>query len=231
MISKKRLNFIILTVFPEIFSSFISTSLIAKAIESDIINIELINFRDYAEPPHYKVDDIVYGGGAGMLLKPEPLAKAIQVAKTKYPNSYTILLSASGKKLTQRKCENLSEQENIILICGRYEGVDQRVIDLYVDEEIRVGDFVTLGGEVPSMLLIEATTRLIDNVIGNSESLQEESFSIKFEDQKEMLEGPQYTRPIEFNGLIVPEVLRSGDHKKIANWRKEQSLLKTNKNK
>lgn len=216
---------IVLSIFPEIFESFLKTSLIGKAIAANKLNIEVINFRDFSDPPHFKVDDEPFGGGAGMVLKPEPLARAVIKAKEKLPNAEVILLSASGEKFKQTTAKELSQYDKgLILVCGRYEGVDQRFIDLYVNQELNLGDFICMGGEVPAMLLIEAVTRLKPEIIGNPDSLQNESFN------ENLLEAPQYTRPREFEGQSVPEDLLSGSHKKIAEWKKTAGLTKTKKN-
>jgi tRNA (guanine37-N1)-methyltransferase len=211
----------ILTIFPEIFSSFLATSLIAKAQEKNLVKIEAINIRDFADPPHFSVDDTPYGGGAGMVMKPEPLARAIRHTKQKAPSAKVILLTPAGKRFSQADAHELSGHGDLILVCGRYEGVDQRVIDLYVDSLISIGDFVLMGGEIPAMAIIEASLRLIDDVIGNKESLSEESFSIK--ESQPLLEAPHYTKPAEFEGEKVPEVLLSGNHKEIAKWRKSEA--------
>ncbi len=213
----------VLTIFPEIFSSFLKTSLIEKAIKKNILSIDIVNIRDFSSPPHYKVDDEPYGGGAGMVLKPEPIFEAIKNLKEKIEDAHTILLTPSGNTFNQQKAVDFSQKDNLIFICGRYEGVDQRVIDLCVDEEMSIGDYVLMGGEIPAMAIIEATSRLIPNVIGNSESIITESFSENF------LEAPQYTHPEEFQGLKVPNVLLSGHHKNIKKWREEKSLEKTKK--
>lgn len=217
----------ILTIFPEIFQGFLSSSLIAKAIDKSIITIDVVNIRDYAVPPHYKVDDEIYGGGAGMLFKPEPLIAAIEATESK--NTHTVLMSASGKKFTQGAAQNLSEKKEIVLIAGRYEGVDQRVVDLKVDQELCISDAICMGGEVPAMFVIEAATRLLTDGIGNPDSLTEESFSIT-DKGNQLLEAPHYTRPPEYRGEKVPDVLMSGDHKKIKTWREKQSKSRTKLN-
>jgi tRNA (guanine37-N1)-methyltransferase len=216
----------ILTIFPEIFSGFIQSSLVKKAIERDLVKINLVNIRDFASPPHYHVDDTPYGGGAGMLMKPEPLSAAIEDSKKRLPSGRTILLTPSGQPFRQEKAEELSTTEEIILICGRYEGVDQRVIDLFVDEQISIGDYVLMGGEVPAMAVVEAIARLKDNVLGNSDSIKHDSFSREV-GLPRVLEAPHYTRPPVFRGHPVPEVLLSGDHKKIEEWRRRESLART----
>jgi tRNA (guanine37-N1)-methyltransferase len=215
----------ILTIFPEIFTSFLSTSLIGKALANEKIYIKLLNIRDFAAAPHYQVDDIPYGGGAGMVMKPEPLSLAIEEAKKEFADASIVMFSAAGKSLKQGMLLEFSKIPSLILICARYEGLDQRVIDKYVDHEISVGDYVLMGGEVPSMLLIEGIARLIPGVISNEESLTEESFTLS-DNQGPLVEGPQYTRPAEFEGRKVPEVLVSGDHKKISAWRKEKAIEK-----
>lgn len=222
------MNVCILSIFPEIFSGFLTQSLISKALANSKFTIDIINIRNFATPPHNQVDDSPYGGGAGMVMKPEPLALAIEEAKKRYTKAKVILMSPSGNLFNQEKAEQLSQLEQIILICGRYEGIDQRVIDIFVDHEISIGDYVLMGGEVPAMAVIEATLRLRENIIGNALSIKEESFSIS-KNGKRLLEAPHYTRPQEFRGITVPEVLLSGDHKGVNNWRYNQALQKTEK--
>lgn len=217
----------ILTIFPSIFTGFLTSSLIEKGIGKNLFSIKTHNIRDYASPPHFNVDDSPYGGGAGMVMMAEPLTKAIEAVKKSSSKTYTILLSPSGKKFTQADAARLSKLPEITLVCGRYEGVDQRFIDAQVNEELSIGDYVLMGGEVASMVIIEAVTRLIPGVLGNNESTTSESFSLQGEDGSKLLEAPHYTRPEEFKGQTVPKVLLSGDHKKIAIWRKEESLART----
>lgn len=216
----------IITIFPELFESFLNSSLIKRAREAGLATITTRNIRDFANPPHFHVDDAPYGGGAGMVLKPEPLALAIEAAKKKLPNARVVLLTPAGLPYTQLKAHEYAQLEELILVCGRYEGVDQRVIDLLVDEEISIGDYVLMGGEIPAMAVIESCLRLVENVVGNSESLHEESFSIGSE-KEAILEAPHFTRPAEFRGRSVPEVLLSGNHEKIKCWRRESSILRT----
>ncbi len=215
----------ILTLFPEIFGGFLSSSLIKKAREAGLVQIDTLQIRNFAEPPHYHVDDTPYGGGAGMVMKPEPLARAIRDAKQRLPQAKVILLSASGARFTQEMAHNLSSESELIFVCARYEGVDQRVVELLVDDEISIGDYVLMGGEIPAMVVIEAALRLKENVLGNPESVQKESFA-SFEGGA-ILESPHYTKPQVFEGLEVPEVLRSGNHAAIEAWKKEQSLALT----
>ncbi|MGD1816751.1 MAG: tRNA (guanosine(37)-N1)-methyltransferase TrmD [Pleomorphochaeta sp.] len=215
------MNIDVVTLFPEIVQGFFSNSIMKRAVENGFITYNMIDFRNFAEDKHLTCDDSPYGGGAGMVLKPEPLCKALESIKAN--EKRVIYASPSGKKLTQALSLELSKEENLVFICGHYEGVDQRVIDLYVDDEISIGDYVISSGEISSLVIIDSIYRLIDGVI-SSESLEEESFS------DGLLEYPQYTRPSVFKGLEVPEVLLSGNHKAIKQWRLEKRLEKTKKN-
>jgi tRNA (guanine37-N1)-methyltransferase len=216
----------ILTIFPGIFESFLQTSLVSKAITRGLLSVSTTDIRDFSAPPHNKVDDSPYGGGAGMVMMVEPLVKAIEAAKVRLPSARVVLLSPGGPRFTQSKAEQLSKLDSVIFVCGRYEGIDQRVIDLVIDEELSIGDFVVMGGEVPAMLVIEACLRLRPDVIHNEESTTFESFSPGLGDGS-LVEAPQYTRPEEYRGLRVPQILLSGNHKAIAEWRLEKSKLKT----
>ena len=215
------MQFDILTLFPEMFEP-LKQSIIKRAQENDLININLINIRDFSEDKHKKVDDTPAGGGAGMVMRVDVLYNAYKSIKQK-ENARIIYLSPKGKKLNQKKVEELSKEKQIILICGHYEGVDQRVIDLIQPEEISIGDYVLTGGEIPAMVLIDSVSRYVPGVLSNGSTF-EESFS------NNMLEYPQYTRPEEFMGLKIPEVLMSGNHQKVDQWRKEKSLEITKKN-
>lgn len=219
----------IITIFPEIFKSFLSESLLARAIKKGLISIKAHNLRDWTNDAHKTVDGRPYGGGAGMVLKPEPIYKAVRALSSKFKNQNgklrkdrVILLSAKGKQFTQKDARRLSKYDRLIFICGRYEGVDERVTQYIADEEISVGPYVLFGGEVPTMTIIEAVSRLIPGVIAKEESVAFESFSDKNTKTKE---HPQYTRPEIFvtknKNLRVPKVLLSGDHKKIGEWRKK----------
>lgn len=214
------MNIDVITLFPEIVQGFFSNSIMKRAVEKGLVDYKLIDFRNFAFDKHHTCDDSPYGGGAGMVLKPEPLCKALESIRAK--EKRVIYASPSGKRLTQKLSKELSEEENLVFICGHYEGVDQRVIDLYVDDEISIGDYVISSGEISSLVIIDSVYRLIDGVISN-ESLEEESFS------DGLLEYPQYTRPSVFCGLEVPSVLLSGNHKKIKQWRLEKRLEKTKK--
>lgn len=212
--------FSILTLFPEMFDS-IKYSIIGKAVEKNLIEINTINIRDFSKDKHKKVDDTPYGGGAGMVMKPDVVYDAYSSVKT--DNAKVIYLSPKGKTLNQEKVKELSKENHIILLCGHYEGIDQRVLDEIVDEEISIGDYVLTGGEIPAMVLIDSVSRYVNGVI-TKESVEEESFS------NGLLEYPQYTRPEIFLDKKVPEVLLSGHHENIKKWREEESLKITKKN-
>ena len=211
----------ILTLFPEMFDGFLSESIIKRAIEKDKVKINIINFRDYTYDPHGKVDSAPFGGGPGMVLQIEPIYNALEAIKR--DDSHIILLTPSGKTFNQKKAKELTNYNHLILICGHYEGFDDR-IKLLVDEEISIGDFVLTGGELPAMMITDATTRLIEGVI-SKESLETESFT------DDLLDYPVYTKPRVFKGMKVPDVLVSGDHKKIAEYRKDEQIRLTNEKK
>lgn len=211
---QEKMKFDVLTLFPEMFE-VLNQSILGKAQEKNLIDINLINIRDFSKDKHKKVDDTPYGGGAGMVMRADVVYDAFKSVKT--PNSKLIYLTPQGKPLNQAKVEELAKNEHLILLCGHYEGIDQRVIDKIVDEEISIGDYVLTGGEIPAMVLIDSVSRYIEGVI-KSDSKEEESFS------QGLLEYPQYTRPEEFEGQKVPEVLLSGHHQKIEKWRKEQAI-------
>ena len=216
------MRFDIITIFPDIFASFLSESLMAKAIEKKLLEVRVTTPRDFAADRHHTSDDRPYGGGPGMVLKPEPIAAAVEAIMADLPyKPRRIYLSPSGRTLTQARVRELSREDGLLLICGRYEGLDQRVIDLWVDEEISIGDYVVNGGEVPAMVLMEAVSRLIPGFMGKFESADEESH------ESGLLEYPHYTRPPEFRGLRVPEILLSGHHKDVAEWRLKASLART----
>ena len=208
------MKFDILTLFPEMFEP-IKQSIIGRATEKNIIDINLVNIRDFSKDKHKKVDDTPYGGGAGMLIQPDVVYDCYNSVKSE--NAKVVYLSPQGKTLNQAKVEELAKEEHLILLCGHYEGIDQRVIDKIVDEEISIGDYVLTGGELPAMVLIDSVSRYIDGVLAK-DSTDDESFS------NGLLEYPQYTRPEIFEGIEVPEVLKSGHHKNIDKWRREQSL-------
>lgn len=211
------MKFDILTLFPEMFEN-LNNSIIGRAMEKDLININLINIRDFSEDKHKKVDDTPYGGGAGMVMKADVIYSAFSSIKSE--DAKVIYMSPQGKRLNQKKVEELSKEKHLIILCGHYEGVDQRVLDEIVDEEISIGDYVLTGGELPAMVLVDSVSRYVQGVL-TEESTQEESFS------QGLLEYPQYTRPEVFLGKKVPDVLISGHHKNIDDWRRKQSLKNT----
>ncbi|PIR23644.1 MAG: tRNA (guanosine(37)-N1)-methyltransferase TrmD [Deltaproteobacteria bacterium CG11_big_fil_rev_8_21_14_0_20_45_16] len=211
------MKFSILTVHPELIESFAKIGIVEKSIQRSQIQIEAIDLRKFADAPHFRVDEKPFGGGAGMLLKIEPIVRALRACEVPKAKSLRILVSAKGEPFTQKLAEEFSAYEQIIFVCGRYEGVDQRVSDFYVDREIRVGEAVCMGGEIPSLIMLESIARLVPGVIGNEESLEVESFSEEWR-----AEYPQYTRPSEYEGHEVPEILLSGDHRKIYEWRRSK---------
>ena len=209
----------VLSLFPKMFDGILNESIIKRAIDDKKVNIDVIDLRSYSKDKHNKVDDTIYGGGAGMLIKCEPVFDAIDDLKTK--NTKVIMLSPDGVKYNQEKAYELSKEKNIILLCGHYEGFDER-INTVVDEKISIGDYVLTGGEIPAMAIIDSVTRLLPGVI-NEESHLNDSFN------NDLLDYPQYTKPQEYRGMKVPDVLLSGDHKKIDEWRKEEQIKKTKK--
>ena len=213
------MKFSVLTLFPEMFDC-LKQSIIGKAEEKKLININVINMRDFSKDKHKKVDDTPYGGGAGMVIKPDIVYDSFKSIKDN--KAKVIYLSPQGKKLKQEEVERLSKEEHLILLCGHYEGIDQRVIDEIVNEEISIGDYVLTGGELPAMVLIDSVSRYIEGVL-DEESIKEESFS------NNMLEYPQYTRPEIFLNKKVPEILLSGHHENIRKWRRKESLKNTYK--
>ena len=211
----------ILTLFPDMFSAM-KESIIGRAQKSGRIQINIVNIRDYTEDKHLKCDDYPFGGGAGMVMMPQPIGSAIEALDPEH-KARRIYMSPKGQVFKQQKVFELLEYDHLILLCGHYEGVDQRVIDLFIDEEISIGDYVLTGGELPAMVVADCVSRYVDGVISNS-SLVDESFS------ENLLEYPQYTRPQVYKGLAVPEVLRSGDHGKVDAWRREKAVEITKKN-
>ncbi len=216
------MRFDILTIFPNIFNSYLKESIILRAIKKSLINIHIHDIREFSKDKHHKVDNVPFGGGAGMVMTPQPLYDAIKKVK-KYNKGKVVYLTPQGETFAQIKAERYakkygkSDSKGLILICGRYEGIDQRIRDMLVDEEISIGKFVLTGGELPAMVMIDSISRLIPGVLGKEQSHLEDSFSLKLKRKKEY---PHYTRPPAFKGKKVPEVLMSGNHKKIEEWRK-----------
>jgi tRNA (guanine37-N1)-methyltransferase len=220
----RRLNFEVLTLFPGILEGPLNASILKRGREKGLLNVTLRNIRDYTEDKHKTADDSPYGGGAGMVLKPEPIFKAFEAMKTEHPGEkvLTILLSPQGRVLNQERAEQLSEeQRRIVLLCGHYEAVDERVIHGLVDEELSIGDYVLTGGELAALVVIDAATRLLPGVLGDEESSYRDSFG------DGLLDHPHYTRPAEFRGMKVPEALLSGNHAEIEKWRRRESLKAT----
>ena len=214
------MKFTVLTLFPEIPRAFFESSIMAKAVERGIIAYDLVNIRDFALDRHKTCDDAPYGGGAGQLLLPEPLGRALDSVEAYKRTKHVIYVTPGGKPFTQEKALEYSRMDELVLVCGRYEGIDQRIIDYYVDEEISIGDYVMSSGELAAAVIVDAVYRLVDGVI-TEESLDEESFS------GGLLEYPQYTRPSVYKGMEVPEVLTGGNHEEIRKWRLRKSLQKT----
>lgn len=210
------MKFDIITLFPELVDMYRNNGIIGRAVQNNLFQFDCVNLRDFSEDKHRKVDDYPYGGGPGMLLKPEPMFNALNAVKKE--TSYIIYLSPKGNLFTQRKARELSAKEHIVLIAGHYEGIDQRIIDKYVDEEISVGDYVLTSGELPALMIVDAVGRLLPGVLGCDESSVDESHS------GNLLEYPQYTRPESYMDMDVPHILLSGHHKNIEEWRRYKSI-------
>lgn len=216
------MKFFVLTLFPEMILNGLNHSMIKRAVDNGIINIECVDIRDFANNKHNQVDDYPYGGGAGMVIKPQPVFDAYQSIKERVKKGCRVVyMTPQGKTFNQSIAEEFSKEEELIILCGHYEGIDERVIEEIVTDEISIGDFVLTGGELPAMAIIDSVSRLIPKVLNKEESFQDESFS------NNLLEYPQYTRPIEFNGKKVPDVLLSGHHANVDKWRREKSLERT----
>lgn len=215
------IRFDILTLFPEYFTSPLRESILGKAIKNALVEVRITNIRDFSSDKHKTVDDVPYGGGPGMVMKPEPVVSAIESVELKNVPVKKIILSPDGKKFTQQIARELLNYQQIILVCGRYEGIDERVRQYFVDEDLSIGDYVLNGGEAAALVILEATVRLIDGVVGNKDSLKEESFS------GYLLDYPHYTRPREFRGYSVPDILLSGNHEEIKKWRRRCSIERT----
>jgi tRNA (guanine37-N1)-methyltransferase len=214
----------VLTLFPEMFSGYLGQSLLKRAIDAGIVNIQVHNIRGWAQGKHKQVDDRPFGGGPGMVLRPEPVVECTEAVQAQGDErGHLILLSPQGRRLDQRAVEQLAGKIRLVMICGRYEGVDQRAIDLLQPDELSIGDYILGGGEVAAMVVIDAVARLVPGVLGDEESNRQDSFS----GDPPLLEFPQYTRPREYRGLTVPDVLMTGNHPQIAHWREQQKLQRT----
>jgi tRNA (guanine37-N1)-methyltransferase len=211
----------ILTLFPEMFTGVFGASILKKAQEKEAVSIHVVNFRDYSTNKHSSVDDYPYGGGAGMVLAPQPIFDAVEQLSEGAVKPRVILMCPQGERFTQQKAEELAKEEHLIFICGHYEGYDERIREHLVTDEISIGDYVLTGGELAAMVVTDSVVRLLPEVLGNEESHMKDSFSTG------LLEHPHYTRPAEFRGMKVPDVLLSGNHKKIEEWRHKESLYRT----
>ncbi|MBC2577580.1 tRNA (guanosine(37)-N1)-methyltransferase TrmD [Peptostreptococcus russellii] len=212
----------VMTLFPEIFESYLGESIMKRAIDKDILDVDLYNIRDFSENKHKKVDDYPFGGGAGMVMTPQPIYSTYKkiLEDNNIEKARVIYLSPKGKTFDQKMAKSLAKEDNIVFLCGHYEGIDQRIIDMIVTDEVSIGDYVLTGGELPALVMIDSISRLIPGVLNRTESFEDESF------ENNLLEYPQYTRPREFEGLEVPEVILSGNHGKIDEWRlKEAEVL------
>jgi tRNA (guanine37-N1)-methyltransferase len=214
----------LLTLFPDMLDAVTAFGITGRAVDQGILNVEAVNPRDFSHDRHGTVDDRPFGGGPGMVMKPEPLSEALRSCGADDETNYVVYLSPQGQPLDQAKVNELARRESLILVAGRYEGIDERVIDTFVDEEISIGDYVLSGGELPAMVLIDAMARRLPGVLGHQDSAEQDSFSGEYEN---LLDCPHYTRPEEFEGKAVPEVLRSGDHAAIRQWRMKQALART----
>lgn len=212
--------FDVLTLFPGMFESPFADSILGKAVARGMVHIAVHHLRDWAEGKHKVTDDVPYGGGEGMVLKPEPVARALRDLRSQRPGARVLLMTPQGKRFCQQEARNLAGEKALIFVCGRYEGFDERIRGM-VDDEYSLGDFILTGGELPAMVMIDAVARLLPGVLGNRDSAASDSYS------DGLLEYPQYTRPAEFEGMRVPEVLMSGNHAAIAHWRRRQQLLRT----
>ncbi len=215
------MKFDIISIFPGMFEGPFGDSILQRAQDQNLLEIRCHDLRDYTLDKHRRVDDYPFGGGAGMIMNVEPIARAVEAVKKDRPRARTVLLSPGGARFDQAKARQLAGLEELLLVCGRYEGVDERVCQNFVDEEISIGDYVLSGGEIPAMVIIEAVSRLLPGVLGHENALAEESFN------SSLLEYPQYTRPRDFRGASVPEILLSGHHENIRAWQREQALRKT----
>ena len=214
----------ILTLFPEMFTSFLEGSLLGAAQANGLLDIRVVNIRDYAEGVHRQVDDRPFGGGPGMLLMPGPVVDCVEAVRKQAADAgHLVMLTPAGRRLDQSVVEELARRDRIVLLCGRYEGFDERIRETLEPDEISIGDYVLSGGEVAAMVIVDAVARLVPGVLGDEESARQDSFS----GAERLVEGPQYTRPREFRGLQVPDVLLSGDHARIAKWRHDQALVAT----
>jgi tRNA (guanine37-N1)-methyltransferase len=215
------MQFDIVTIFPEMFRGVFESGIVRRAIDAGLVQIQAHDLREFTRDKHRQVDDRPFGGGAGMVMKPEPLFRAVEALHEEPPNPMVVLLTPQGRLLTQTLAQEFASKERIALICGRYEGIDERVVEKVIDEEVSIGDYVLSGGEIAAMVVIDAVTRLLPGALGSADSAANESFV------GGILDFPQYTRPADYRGLRVPEVLLGGNHRKIERWRRRKALEKT----
>ena len=213
----------VLTIFPDLFAAFVGVGILGRAVERGLVDLSVHDLREHAEGPYRRVDDAPYGGGGGMVFLPGPLFRALDAIQSRGRPGHVVLLSPQGRRLDQATCGRLAGMERLVLVCGRYEGVDERFVTTRVDEEISIGDYVLSGGEMPAMVILEALARLQPGALGNPEAAADDSF------RAGLLDHPHYTRPEVFEGLAVPKVLLSGDHAAIAAWRREQAIVATSR--
>lgn len=215
------MQFDIITIFPEMFRAVFESGIVRRAVEKRLVGIRVHDLRDYTSDRHRQVDDRPFGGGAGMVMKPEPLFRAVEAVSCKNPGALKVLLSPQGVLFDQQAAARLARYAGLVLICGRYEGVDERVVEHLIDEEISIGDYVLSGGEIPAMVVVDAVTRLMPGALGCEQSAEQESFV------EDLLDYPQYTRPADYRGMKVPDVLVSGNHAEIERWRRQKAVEKT----
>lgn len=218
------MRFDIITIFPEIFRGVFEFGIIRRAVEANLLELHIHDLRDFTFDRHHQVDDRPFGGGAGMVMKPEPLFRAVEALTHKAEETRVVLMSPQGKPFNQQMAKEFAEVPRLLLICGRYEGIDERVVENLVTDEVSIGDYVLSGGEIPAMVIVDAVTRLLPGALGCGESAEQDSFS------NGLLDYPHYTRPADYRGLKVPEVLLSGHHAEIDKWRRERATEKTRKN-
>lgn len=215
------MQFDIITIFPEMFRGVFESGIVGRAVEKRLIAINVHDLREYTSDRHRQVDDRPFGGGAGMVMKPEPLFRAVETISSRVPGALKLLLSPQGELFSQQTAARLARQSALVLVCGRYEGVDERVVEHLIDEEVSIGDYVLTGGEIPAMVVIDAVTRLVPGALGCEQSAEQESFV------EGLFDHPQYTRPADYRGMKVPDVLVSGNHAEIERWRRQKAVEKT----
>ena len=221
------MRFSFVTLFPNLIEFYFKDSILKKAVDKKILSYDFYNIRDFTKNKHKKVDDTLCGGGAGQLMFPQPLFDTLEHIKEKYEDSYIIFPLAAAKPFNQNDAKRLAKKRHIVLVSGRYEGIDERVIEKYANEVFSIGEYILTGGELPSLVIADAISRNVKGVLGNSDSLEDESYNQIFENKNQLLEAPSFTKPIEYNGQKVPSIYLSGNHKKIKEYKKKLSICKT----